>query len=81
MHNEIKHLRRKFCILSASISFAVIFIMLFILNLLMNIAFGSELEAAADILSQTAIASVPDVASETILLSETLTDEKGNYII
>ncbi|MGN0622068.1 MAG: sensor histidine kinase [Porcipelethomonas sp.] len=81
MHNEIKHLRKKFCILSASISFAVIFIMLFILNLLMNIAFGSELEAAADILSQTAIASVPDVASETIVLSETSADENGNYII
>ncbi|MGN1481296.1 sensor histidine kinase [Porcipelethomonas sp.] len=81
MHNEIKHLRRKFCILSASISFVVIFLMLFILNLLMNIAFGSELKAASDILSQTAIASIPDVESETIVLSEMITDENGNYII
>ncbi|MGN0631166.1 MAG: sensor histidine kinase [Ruminococcus sp.] len=47
----------------------------------MNIAFGSELKAAADILSQTAIASIPDVTSETIVLSEMITDENGNYII
>lgn len=81
MHNEIKHLQKKFFALSATISFAVIFIMLLVLNILMNVSFNNELKAAADIVSQTAISNAPDMDHETILLSDTQTDENGNYII
>lgn len=81
MYNEINYLRRKFCILSASISFAVIFLMLFILNLLMNIAFGKELEAVADVVGQTAISNIPNVNVETIMINNMPIDELGNRII
>lgn len=55
--------------------------MLFILNFLMNISYNNDLNAAVDILSQTAISNVPNVNSEIIMLDDLSTDKSGNYII
>lgn len=81
MQKEIKHLRKKFFILSVSVSFAVIFIMLFILNFLMQMSAQTDTEIAADMVIQTAYANVPGVGSETISLKNVQRNPDGNIPI
>ncbi len=81
MQKEIKHLRRKFFILSVSVSFAVIFIMLFILNFLMQMSAKTDTEIAADMVIQTAYSNVPGVGSETISLKNVQRNSDGNIPI
>ena len=81
MDNEIKHLRKKFFLLSSIISFVVIFIMMLILNILTQLSFKNELNTAADMVAQTAYSNVTDIGSELILLADTETNENGDHII
>lgn len=81
MYKEIKHLRRKFFVLSASIAFVIIFVMLFALNLLMHISYENEFETASDMLEQTAYSNADSVHYELIDLSNTLTNSNGDHII
>lgn len=81
MDKEIKHLRRKFFILSSSIAFVIIFIMLLVLNILMHISYHNELKTAADMVTQAAYSNVSDIDTEVIYLKDTETNANGDHII
>lgn len=81
MDNEIKHLRKKFFLLSSIISFIVIFVMMLILNILMQMTYKNEMKAAADMLAQTASSNVSDAGSEIIFLKDTQINQNGYNII
>ncbi|MGN0620505.1 MAG: sensor histidine kinase [Porcipelethomonas sp.] len=81
MDNEIKHLRKKFFLLSSAISFIVIFIMMLTLNILMQLSYKNELNTATDMVAQTAYSNAADINSELILLDDTETNENGDHII
>ena len=81
MDNEIKHLRKKFFLLSSIISFIVIFVMMLILNILMQMTYKTEMKAAADMLAQTASSNVSDAGSEIIFLKDTQINQNGYNII
>lgn len=81
MDKEIKSLRKKFFIFSASIAFAIIFIMLLVLNILMHMSYQNELKTATDMVTQTAYSNVMDINTEVIYLKDTETNDNGDYII
>lgn len=81
MDREIKHLRRKFFILSSSIVLFIIFIMLLVLNILMNVSYNNELKTATDMVAQTAYSNVSDINTEVIYLNDTKTNNNGDHII
>lgn len=81
MYKEIKHLRKKFFILSALISFIVIFVMLMSLNLLMNASYQNELKTAKDMVNQIAFSNAPDIDSEVLFLKDMSINDNGNYIV
>lgn len=81
MDKEIKHLRKKFFILSSSIAFVIIFIMLLVLNILMHISYYNELKTAADMITQAAYSNVSDIDTEVIYLKDTETNANGDHII
>ena len=68
MDKEIKRLRKKFFILSTSISFVILFVMLLILNLFMQISYHSEFKTADEMIKQTAYSNMPDIDKEIIYL-------------
>ncbi|MDE5649094.1 MAG: hypothetical protein K2I33_04230, partial [Oscillospiraceae bacterium] len=81
MDKEIKHLRKKFFILSSSIAFVIIFIMLLVLNVLMHMTYQNELKTATDMVTQTACSNVMDINTEVIYLKDTETNDNGDHII
>ncbi len=81
MEIEIRHLRKKFCILSSLISFFVIAAMLLILNLLMMLLGQKELKTASDMVVQTANAGLSDIDTENIALQDTEITDSGDHII
>ena len=81
MDKEIKRLRKKFFILSTSISFVILFVMLLILNLFMQISYHSEFKTADEMIKQTAYSNMPDIDKEIIYLKNTDTNDIGDHII
>lgn len=81
MYKEIRHLRKKFFVLSALISFIVIFVMLTTLNLLMKISYQNELKTAEDTLNQIAFSNASDIDSEVIFLKDMQTNENDDHIV
>lgn len=81
MYKEIRHLRKKFFVLSALISFTVIFIMLTTLNLLMKVSYQNELNTAKDTVNQIAFSNAPDIDSEVLFLKNMQTNNNGDRIV
>ncbi len=81
MYKEIRHLRKKFFVLSALISFIVIFVMLTILNLLMKASYQNELKTAKDMVNQIAFSNAPDIDSEVISLKDMQINDNGDHIV
>lgn len=81
MYKEIRHLRKKFFVLSGLISFTVIFVMLTILNLLMKASYQNELKTAENMVSQIAFSNAPDIESEVIYLTNMQTNNNGDHIV
>ncbi len=81
MQKEIKRLRKKFFVLSTSVSFVVIFVMLFILNFLMHVSAQNELSTAVDMIIQAAYSNVPGIGQEKIFLNNAQRNADGNIPI
>ncbi|MGN1481190.1 sensor histidine kinase [Porcipelethomonas sp.] len=81
MYKEIRHLRKKFFILSALISFVVIFVMLMSLNLLMKASYQNEFKTAEDMVNQIAFSNAPEIDSELIFLKDMQMNDNGDHIV
>jgi len=81
METEIRHLRKKFCILSSLISFFVIAAMLLILNLLMMILGQKELKSASNMVVQAANTGLSNIDTENIALQDTEITDSGDHVI
>lgn len=81
MQTAIKRLRRNIILLSFATACAIILIMLVILNGLMRNSYNHRIDAAAELISQSAVRKAKDVQSETISLSSLERDEAGDYVV
>lgn len=81
MQTAIKRLRRNIILLSFATACAIILIMLVILNGLMRNSYNHRIDAAAELISQSAVRKARDVQSETIVLSSLTRDGAGDYVV
>ncbi len=81
MQKAIKRLRRNIILLSFATACAIILIMLVILNGLMRNSYNHRIDAAAELISQSAVRKAKDVQSETISLSSLTRDGAGDYVV
>lgn len=81
MQTAIKRLRRNIILLSFATACAIILIMLVILNGLMRNSYNHQIDAAAELIAQSAVRKAKDVQSETIVLSSLTLDGAGDYVV
>ncbi len=81
MQTAIKRLRRNIILLSFATACAIILIMLVILNGLMHSSYSHRMDAAAELIAQSAVRKARDIQSETIDLSTLTQDGAGDYVV
>ncbi|MBE6825673.1 MAG: HAMP domain-containing histidine kinase [Ruminococcus sp.] len=81
MQTAIKRLRRNIILLSFATACTIILIMLVILNGLMRSSYTHRIDAAAELIAQTADRKAKDVQSESIDLASLTLDGAGDYVV